>query len=162
MSGMTDPVAGAIVYLDANVLIFGLEGDASISAPVKDLLDALRNCPGAGVTSEMTLAEVLVGPETKRNPPLRRIYLDLLVWSRFIDLWPISRDILIESARLRAHHEGAHKKKLRLPDAIHLVTAVRSGCRYFLSADEGIIPPTQIIAVKPNARGVSDILRAFA
>jgi predicted nucleic acid-binding protein len=162
MNGMTDAAADGIVYLDANVIIFGLEGEPSISTPIRELLNALRNFPRAGVTSEMTLAEVLIGPETERNPPLRRLYLELLVWSGYIDLRPIDRDILIESARLRAHHKTAHNKKLKLPDAIHLVTAIRTRCRYFLSADKEIIPPTHMMAIRPDGKGISDVLRALA
>jgi hypothetical protein len=135
---MTDPTADSIVYLDANVILFGLEGEPSISAPIKELLNALRDSPDAGL-----------------------LYLDLLVWSGYIDLRPIDRDILIESARLRAHHKTAHNKKLKLPDAIHLVTAVRSRCRYFLSADKEIIPPTQMTAIRPDGSGIGDLLRAL-
>jgi predicted nucleic acid-binding protein len=112
-----------LVYLDANPFIYALEGAPAISAPIKTLFEALRTRPGAGVTSELTLAEVLAPSKgRKRTPQLKRAYLDLMVWSRFIDLQPVSRAILYETVNLRATRATA---KLKLPDAIHLATAIR-------------------------------------
>ena len=93
------------------------------------------------MTSELTLAEVLAGPELPHSPLVRRTYLELIVFSKFLDLVPISRESLCESADLRFAHRETHGKKLKLADAIHLVTAIRSKCRYFVSADKGINPP---------------------
>jgi predicted nucleic acid-binding protein len=59
----------------------------------------------------------------------RQAYLDLLLWSGFIALIPVSRGILIETAALRAI------SRFKLPDAVHLVSAVQSQCRFFVSAD---------------------------
>ena len=59
----------------------------------------------------------------------RRVYLDLLLWSGFIALIPVSRDILIETAALRA------ESRFKLPDAVHLVSAIQAQCRFFVSSD---------------------------
>jgi predicted nucleic acid-binding protein len=158
---MTERATPPIVYLDSNIFIFGLEGSPDVFAQVQAIFAALRKRPGAAVTSELTLAEVLVGPEKQRNPPLRRAYLDLIAWSGFVALEPIGRDILIESARLRVAHESAHRK-LKLPDATHLVTAIQKQCRYFLSADEGITPPVEMTKIGPDASGAGEILQALA
>src|SRR5207245_1930975 len=138
---MTEEPSSAIVYFDAMAFIFSVEGNPEVSEPVSALFKVLRSRPRVGVTSELTLAEVLAGSKHSRNPPIKRAYLDLIVWSKFLDLVPISRDILCESAELRFAHKGAHDKKLKLPDAIHLVTAIRRKCRYFVSADKGIRTP---------------------
>lgn len=159
---MTEGKSTPFVYLDANVFIFFLEGNPSASEPVKMLFDALRKHPGSGVTSELTLAEVLAGSEHPRSPLLKRTYLDLIVWSKFIDLAPVNRDVLYESAELRAMHKLAHGKKLDLPDAIHLVTAIQHKCRYFVSADKGISPPNEMTKISPDNAGVSVILKVFA
>src|SRR3990170_6382845 len=100
MSGMTTK---PLVYLDANPFIYALEGAPAISAPIKDLFEVLRTRPGAGITSELTLAEVLAPSKgRKRTPQLKRAYLDLMVWSRFIDLQLVSRGLLYETVNLRA------------------------------------------------------------
>ncbi len=47
-----------------------------------------------------------------------------------LEVVPINRTILIESARLRS------TTNLRLPDAIHVATAILSGCETFLTNDK--------------------------
>jgi predicted nucleic acid-binding protein len=144
--------------------IFAVEGEPSVAEPMKSLFEALRAHPGAGVTSELTLAEVLAGCEVPHSPPIKRAYLDLIVWNKFLDLVPISRDILYESADLRFAHRETHGKKLKLPDAIHLVTAIQRRCQYFASADRGISTPVNVSMKKvaPDAVGIAEILRVLA
>ncbi len=75
-----------IAYLDTNVFIDALEGEDSLSAPAGALFDAAGAMPGALVTSELTLAEVLA-PKGQRTRPadLGRRYIDLIVWGGVID-----------------------------------------------------------------------------
>jgi predicted nucleic acid-binding protein len=121
------------IYLDTNFFIKAVEGLDEAAAPGKALIDALRQRPGMAATSEITFAEVLapsmqadaLSPQMKR-----RAYLDLLLWSGFVALIPVSRSILIETARLRA------MGRFKLPDAIHLVSAIQVRCRFFISADK--------------------------
>jgi len=159
---MTEPPSTAVVYLDTVAFIFAVEGEPSIAEPLRHLFEALRAHPGAGVTSELTLAEVLAGPQLPLSPPVKRAYLDLIVWSKFLDLVPISRDVLYESVDLRFAHRDTHGKKLKLPDAIHLVTAIQRKCPYFASADKGINPPLGMKRVAPDAGGISEILKVLA
>jgi predicted nucleic acid-binding protein len=151
---------GASVYLDANPIIYAVEGDADAAEPAKALLSALREKRGLGVTSELTLAEVLAPPSRQDALPLsvkRRLYLDILVWSGFVELKPVSRDVLYETANLRT------VARLRLPDAIHLVTAIQSNCRYFVSRDGGIRQmPAGMLLVRPDGPGIANLLRAIA
>ena len=158
---MTEEQSATVVYLDAMAFIFAIEGEPSVSEPVKALFDILRRRPGNGVTSELTLAEVLAGSEGSRIPPIRRAYFDLIVWSKFLDLLPVDRVLLCESADLRFMHREAHGRRLKLPDAIHLVTAIRKRCRYFISADKGIKLPVEMTKVLPDADGIAEILRAL-
>jgi predicted nucleic acid-binding protein len=138
---MIEQQSAATVYLDAMAFIFCIEGKPEVSEPIEALFRVLRIHPGAAATSELTLAEVLAGSKIALSPPIKRAYLDLIVWSKFLDLVPVSRNILYQSAELRFIHKKNYRKKLKLPDAIHLVTAVQRGCKYFVSADKGIRPP---------------------
>lgn len=148
-----------VVYLDANPVIYAMEGEPEVSSPVQTLLKALRERPGLGITSELTLAEVLAPSKGRKRPPqLKRRYLDLLVWSDFIGLQPVSRDILYETANLRATRATA---KLRLPDAIHLATAIRAGCRYFVSGDKGIRVPRGMSRAKADDTSMAKIIEAL-
>jgi predicted nucleic acid-binding protein len=161
-NGMTEEPRIPFLYLDAMAFIFLIEGEPAVSEPVKILFDVLRTHRGIGVTSELTLAEVLAGSGQVRNPPVKRMYLDLIVWSRFLDLVPVSREVLYDSADLRFLHKQAHGKKLKLPDAIHLATAIQKRCRYFMSQDDGITPPIEMRKIRPVASGVAEMLRALA
>lgn len=116
-------------YLDTNVFIDAVEGDDAISQPVKRLLQVSPR--GSLVTSELTLAEVLApSGGQRRTADLRRAYFDLIIWSGLIDLNPVTRDVLLDTTRLREH------VRQKLPDAIHLATAISAGCAFFISRDE--------------------------
>lgn len=129
------------IYLDANVFIYAVEGDREIADPLRDLFDLFRTRRAVGVTSELTLAEVLAGAVEVR----RRTYLNLIVWSRIFDLQPVTRDVLVETAEY-LKHSGMPK----LPDAIHVVTAIRTGCRSILSADARLRLPNGFSPILPN------------
>jgi predicted nucleic acid-binding protein len=123
----------SFIYLDTNVFIKAVEGLDEAASPAKTLIQALRHRrSGLAATSEITFAEVLAPAKRPDALPLhmkRRAYLDLLLWSGFVALIPVNRDILIETAALRA------TSKFKLPDAVHLVSAILARCRFFVSAD---------------------------
>jgi predicted nucleic acid-binding protein len=154
--------AQPLVYLDANIFIFFYEGVPDVSQRVKVLFDALRNRPGAVVTSELTLAEVFAESERPRLPMLKRAYLDLIVWSNFLELVPVTREVLYESAELRSIHRSAHGRKLDLPDAIHLTTAIQKRCRFFLSGDEGIRTPAEMVKLSPITGNLDETIKALS
>jgi predicted nucleic acid-binding protein len=153
---MTETASGSAVYLETNFFIKAVEGTAETSAPPRKLIEVLRTRRGTAVTSEITFVEVLAPPQRPDALPLhikRRAYLDLLLWSGFITLIPGSRSILIQTADLRT------VTKLKLPDAVHLVSAIRSNCRYLVSADDDFSNlPAGMTRVAPNARGIEGLL----
>lgn len=138
-----------LAYLDTNVFIDALEGEESLSAPAKALFDAARAKPGALVTSELTLAEVLAPSGGKARPAdLQRSYIDLIEWSGFIDLRPVSREVIYETVKLRQHVPP----KVKLPDAIHLATAILAGCRYLVTRDQqfpNVLTGMQVVTPEP-------------
>jgi predicted nucleic acid-binding protein len=123
----------SLIYLNTNVFIRAVEGLDEAAAPAKTLIKTLRQQrAGIAATREITFAEVLA-PSKQADALLvhmkRRAYLDLLLWSGFVALIPVSRNILIETASLRA------VARLKLPDAVHLVSPIHVRCRFFVSAD---------------------------
>ncbi len=145
------------VYLESNVFIYAVEGLGETAAPTKRLIDRVRTGGHpALVTSELTLAEVLA-PEKRADalsPEMKRdAYLGLLVESGLITLVEVSRSILIDTAELRS------RTRLKLPDAIHLVSALAAGCRYFVSGDRDYAQmPEGIGLVRPDATGIAALL----
>jgi len=126
--------AGIPVYLDANVFIFALEGDPLFGAASATLLRAVEAGTIAAVTSELTLAEVLVKPLKLGRGDLVDRFL-AAIGEGPIAVHPLSRAILLRSAEIRAAHGG------RLADALDVATAIEAGCERFVSEDRGIRPP---------------------
>ena len=143
----------ARIYLDANVFIYAIEGSPEVAESLRRLFELFRRKRGAGVTSELTLAEVL----PKATTAQRRMYLDLIVWSRVFDLQPVSREVLVETADNRRVAQMP-----KLPDAIHVVTAIRAGCRTVPSADSRLKLPEGLRAHLPDSASVSRIVQELS
>lgn len=121
---------GSRIYLDANVWIYALEGYAAYTAPLTALFERLDAGDLLGTTSELTLAEVLVKPFADENVVLQRRYIEALQDRPSVRIVPVTRDILIDAARLRSQHPT-----LKMPDALHAATALASGAGYLVSND---------------------------
>lgn len=148
-----------LVYIDTNVFIAGFESPIHNAKPVQDLLVALRECPRSVVTSELTLAELLAPIDSPKALPAnkrRRLYFNLLIWRRLIELRPVARDILIETADLRK--VAPHK----LPDAIHVVTAIHAKCAFFLSNDRRMRLPAGMTHLSPEPSGIEQFLSVWS
>jgi predicted nucleic acid-binding protein len=142
MSGMTEKSASSKLYFDANVFIYAVEGGDDIAGRLRMLFELLSSNQKLAVTSELTLAEVL----PKADPIRRRNYLGLILYSGLFDLYPVTREILMETADYRriagvSGQEASKPSMPRLPDAIHVVTAVRAGCSRMLSFDRALKLP---------------------
>lgn len=144
------------VYLDANIFIYLVEGEPSFAEPVREFFDFLQKKSFTVTTSELTLAEVLAPPRRPGALPLhikKRLYLDLILFSSTVELAPVSREILIETTELR------NVTKHKLADAIHILSAVRAKCRYFVSNDADAKKALGGMEwVVPNQQGIRTIL----
>lgn len=149
------------IYLDTNVLIRAFE-----ASPSDDIAQALVGMLGIikigqkarFVTSQLTLAEVLVHPIKKNDDVLRQYYLNLLSRSTpWLEVVRVEMQILLRAAEVRA------KARLRLPDAIHLATAISAECSHILSYDAdfqheglpGLLPPA---VIRPTAENLDTIV----
>ena len=144
------------VYLDAMVFIYAVEGDEATGPSARDLLACLRAHPGAARTSELTLAEVLAPTKLRGGipPALKSTYLQLLT-SSWVELTPVSRQILFKTVEIRS-------VGMKLPDAIHKATAVENECKYIVTKDSGMAAPASVIKVQPDESGVGRIREALA
>lgn len=133
--GIADVFKGKRIYIDTNIFIYALEGYPEFAASLTLLFTAIDEGVVKAVTSELSLAESLVKPLMDDNTVLENLYLEVFQTSISLNVVPISRQILIESARLRAK-----SKTLKLPDAIHFATARMSGCQTFLTNDKQLQP----------------------
>lgn len=158
---MTESSLPGPVYIDANPIAYAFEGPEELASALKKLFSIFRNRQGLAVTSESTLAEVL---PKKRTPD--REFLDLLIWSGIFNLRAVTREILIETARYRRVagrelNDGRFAMP-KLPDAIHVVTAIRSDCKIFLSSDLRIKLPDKMTLVQANVGGVAGLIEELS
>jgi len=121
---------GPKVYLDANFFIYTLEAVAPWARAAGEVLRSLDGGQLAAATSELSLAECLVKPLELGLTDVAGAYLELLKDHRFLSVAPVTREILIEAARLRS------LSRIKLPDAIHAATALQKGCSSFLTNDD--------------------------
>jgi len=126
------------IYLDTNVFIYAVEAVADYAAAINELFDLMDAGTISAFTSELTLAEALAKPLEVGRYDLVEIYEEMLTSSAWLSVLPVERSILIEAATLQA------QLGLRLPDAIHVATAVAAGCLALLSNDHRLRVPASI------------------
>lgn len=136
------------VYFDTNVVIAIIEGTGPLSPAQAAILNAIDEDRLPALTSELTLAECLVKPFAERNAVAIEAFLSFLDGRPSFPTMPVTRDLLLDAARLRA------ETRLRLPDAIHMVTATRFGCRCFLTEDRDMKPAAGLGIISWNALAV--------
>jgi predicted nucleic acid-binding protein len=129
--GRLSAAIGTRVYCDANVFIYAMEGYALHADLLQALLLAMDARELTVVTSELTVAEVLVKPLRDADMVLTQKYRRFLTPSSALELRPLIRTILEQAANIRAH------SKMKLPDAIHWATALSASCDSFLTNDSG-------------------------
>lgn len=119
------------LYLDTNILISLGEGKDEAAELLTELVTQCEPGPRPFLcTSELTLAEILVGPYRDNNDELIDRYDGWLVSGGFMEVGPVHRSSLWYAAVIRAAY-----KSLKLPDAIHISTAIEFGCTHMLTAD---------------------------
>lgn len=127
--GILDAIQGNRIYLDTNIWIYALEGYPAFIQDLTQLFQSIVQGNVIAVTSELSLAEALVKPLQNQDVAQQTTYKEFISSSQNLSVFPISRDILIEAARIRAH---VH---IKLPDAIHAATAILTRCSTFLTND---------------------------
>jgi predicted nucleic acid-binding protein len=126
------------IYLDTNFFIRFVESeDSGLLRVVESAVSGLFEL----FTSELSLAEVLVGPLKFDDHALAAYYEEFLTTDDTLQVVPIDRTILRETARIRA------QLGTRTPDAIHCATALKAECSVFLSSDARLRMPAGLIRV---------------
>lgn len=136
------------VYLDTNIFIAAYESSGARSDHAFWILSAIEQGEIRGVTSELTLAELIPGPAEDGDDELLDAYKQLLNDGPNMEVRPVTRDTLIRSALLRVGRPG-----LKLPDAVHCATALLAACTAIIT-DDRRMPKNiglRIVAFGPHA-----------
>jgi predicted nucleic acid-binding protein len=120
------------LYLDANAIIYGIEGASSFRTQVLDRI-ARAAASGSGVlfTSRLSRLECRVKPLRDGRMDLVSSY-DTFLSPGSVDLIEIDPDIIELATEVRV------KYRFKAPDAIHPATAIRHRADLFLSGDKDL------------------------
>lgn len=158
------------IYLDTNAIIAVVEGPETTGLALQDFI---RETNGSRVVfniSSLCFAELLVIPYRNNDKKLAEEYLTLATKIRGLKIHAVNTVILDAAAVLRAQ-----MSRLKLPDAIHLATASKAKCQYFLTFDKDFtdlseishplfddagLAPVKIIRPQPGS--LSELLKALA
>jgi predicted nucleic acid-binding protein len=151
---MVASVNATRIYLDANVFIAAYESRGARSDHAWWILDAIEANEFLGVTSELTLAEVLVRPLQDGDKELAGLYHAIVSAGDGLEVAAVDRNVLIEAAMLRSFSPS-----LKLPDAIHVASARLRECRFIVSDDRRlpVAPGLTVVKLGPHAL---DVMRA--
>jgi predicted nucleic acid-binding protein len=118
------------VLIDTSVWIYHFEQHPQFGAPAGKIIESLEAGKFRGVASELTLLELTVRPLQLGRQDVADDYEVLLDHFPNLELEPISREILLEAAGLRA------RQRLRTPDAIQIATGLLTGATLAVTNDE--------------------------
>jgi predicted nucleic acid-binding protein len=119
-----------IIGLDTSVVIYHLE-DHPRYAPVTEMIfNALEKGDNKGVTSYLTLIEILVKPKAEGLLQVARDYEYYLTTFPNLTFHEMGLDIARKASDMRA------AERIKTPDAIQLATAVVHGATAFLTNDK--------------------------
>jgi predicted nucleic acid-binding protein len=106
---------------DTSPIIYFVEANPRYDALVTEVFQQVEHAAFIGITTAISLLEVLVVPLRQNNLHLCQEYRDLLLHSGNFQTLDITLDIAERAADLRARYG------LKTPDALQIGAAVQSG-----------------------------------
>lgn len=117
------------VGADTMVFIYHLEDHPRYARLTQPLFEAWEEGRNSGVTSVITLLEVLVKPKREGNLEAARDYLELLTTYPNLTIAEVDLGLADLAADLRARYG------IRTPDALQLAAALQAGAGGFITND---------------------------
>ncbi len=129
---MTTAVVGRHkrILIDTSVWIYHFEQHPAFAAAAGLVIEKLEDGKFRGITSELTLLELTVRPLQLGRQDAADDYETLLTYFPNLQLEPVTRDILLAAAGLRARF------RLRTPDSIQLASGLHAGATLAVTNDE--------------------------
>jgi uncharacterized protein len=136
------------LYLDANPIIYGIEGVPKFRAAALDWLERAEAAGGVVITSRLSRLECRVRPLREGNAELLARFEGFFARDG-LELAEITAEVIEAATSLRAAHS------FRPPDAIHLATALLAKADTFLTGDRDLARcPGLRVEVLAGPRGV--------
>jgi predicted nucleic acid-binding protein len=124
------------IGLDTNVLIYYIEEHPVLMEKVELFINKIEDGNAIGITSYVTLLELLVKPIREGRFDLVDQYKTIL--SGKLEMVPLDEIVSIKAAGLRA------KYGFRTPDAIQLASVISRKGEVFVTNDKGLKRVTEI------------------
>jgi uncharacterized protein len=124
-------VGRPLIYLDANVVIRLVEGDAATRAPLVARLTASLGVPQSLATSRLTRLECRTKP-LRAGATATLVAFDVFFAGVELIVVEVGATVVERATDLRA------KYNLKTPDALHYATAIEAGVAVFLTGDRGL------------------------
>ncbi len=131
MGQLTTLITGKLVAFDSAPLIYYIEEHPDYLPLADQLFGAIDSGLARGMTSVLTLQEVLVKPLREKQPDLAAKYREVLTNSSNITLHPVDQSICEQAAHLRAKYNW-----LRTPDALQIASALKHGAQVMVTNDQ--------------------------
>jgi predicted nucleic acid-binding protein len=120
-----------VIYVDANVVIRLVEGDAVTRAPIEARLRPLSGTSPYLLTSRLTRMECRVKPLRAGNASILALFDTFFAGSE-LQLLEVSAAVVEKATELRAVFN------FKTPDALHLASAVVAGATAFLTGGKSL------------------------
>lgn len=141
-------MAGHRVYLDTNVFIYFLDRNPDFFPVVRPIIAAVESGLIIGLTGDAAIAETLVKPYQTGNLALAASFKEFFSMENFLSIQPHDAETFDLAAQLRAG------RGFKFIDALHYATAIRAGCKFFITNDGGIqsSDALEVVVVKNLAK----------
>lgn len=120
------------LYVDTAPLVYYVEAHPNYVELMDDIITRIEDKLIEAISSVITLTEVLTYPMRLGQTKYEQAYRDILLHSGGFRLLPVTTETAYLAAHLRARH------RLRTPDALHIATAITTGCDAFLTNDRAL------------------------
>ena len=126
-----DEALSGVTHLgvDTAPIIYLIEAHPKYDRLMTEVFGHIERGTLTGVTSVITLSEVLTQPFKTGNTELQQEYADLLLHSDHFQTVNLNSEMAELAAELRARYN------LRIPDALQISAALFTGCEAFLTND---------------------------
>jgi predicted nucleic acid-binding protein len=119
----------SVVGLDTAIFIYHFERHPRYFPLTQELFSSIEAGLRKGVTSTITLMEIIVKPLALRRQDVARKYEALLVNFPNLDIVDLDRNVIRQAARLRAEY------RIRPPDALQASVSLLYGADVFITND---------------------------
>src|SRR3989338_2454187 len=118
------------VALDTMVFIHLFEGSAAFTGKISKLFREIEKGAINGVTTVITISEILAKPLAEQNIELADEYKNVINGFPHLRVQEINQHIAVAAAALKA------KYSIRLPDALQIAGGIYSGAQAFVTNDK--------------------------